>query len=93
MYGAGKLESRNIVEYETAARRARACGRPEFVDCLLKMAEVEWEHELFFRSCVLGHLVGKRLRIWPAPPEKENIRRSFEDETREHEDELVRSLA
>jgi rubrerythrin len=77
MYGAGKLESRNIVEYETAARHARDCGRHDFVDCLLTMAEVEWEHELFFRSCVLGHPVGKRLKIWPAPPGKENIRRSF----------------
>src|SRR5687768_3545530 len=27
MYGAGKLESRNILEYETAARYARDCGR------------------------------------------------------------------
>ena len=27
MYGAGRLESRNIREYETAARYARACGR------------------------------------------------------------------
>src|SRR5262249_15529765 len=26
MYGAGKLESRNIKEYETAARYARDCG-------------------------------------------------------------------
>ena len=34
MYGAGKLESRNIVEYETAARYARACGHIEFIDCL-----------------------------------------------------------
>src|SRR5262245_24640127 len=43
MYGAGKLESRNIKEYETAARLAWKCGRQEYVDCLLVMAEVEWE--------------------------------------------------
>jgi len=30
MYGAGKLESRNVREYEVAARYARDCGRPEF---------------------------------------------------------------
>jgi hypothetical protein len=77
MYGAGRLESKNIVEYETAARYARDCGRTEFVDCLLMMAEVEWEHEYFFRSCVLRHWVGKRLSIWPMPPPKENIRESF----------------
>lgn len=81
MYGAGKLESKNIVEYETAARYARNCGRTEFVDCLLTMAEVEWEHEHFFRSCVTRNRLGKRLSIWPEPPAKENIRRSFKDET------------
>ena len=80
MYGAGKLESKNIVEYETAARYARDCGRTEFVDCLLTMAEVEWEHERFFRSCVLRHALSKRFRIWPAPPAKESIRLSFENE-------------
>src|SRR6187397_448052 len=37
MYGAGRLESRNIREYETAARYARDCGHEEFVDCLLTM--------------------------------------------------------
>jgi mannosidase alpha-like ER degradation enhancer 2 len=34
MYGAGRLESRNIREYETAARYARDCGRDDLVDCL-----------------------------------------------------------
>lgn len=80
MYGAGRLESKNIVEYETAARYARGCGRTEFVDCLLTMAEVEWEHEAFFRSCVLRHWLGKRMTIWPMPPPKENIRFSFSHE-------------
>src|SRR3977135_2184437 len=39
MYGAGRLESRNIREYETAARHARESGHNELVDCLLEMAE------------------------------------------------------
>src|SRR5258708_1575590 len=43
MYGAGRLESRNIREYEAAARHARSCGLVDFIDCLLTMAEVEWE--------------------------------------------------
>jgi len=81
MYGAGKLESRNIREYETAARYARECGRHEFVDCLLTMAEVEWEHEAYFRSKCLLHRLGRRLPIWPEPPPKETIRRSFTQET------------
>jgi rubrerythrin len=77
MYGAGRLESRNIREYETAARYALDCGHEEFVDCLLTMAEVEWEHEYYFRSRVLLHSVGRRLKLWPAPPPKETIRSSF----------------
>ena len=80
MYGAGRLESRNIVEYETAARYARDCGREDFVDCLLTMAEVEWEHENYFRSRVLLHPLGRRLPLWPMPPPKETIRQSFEQE-------------
>jgi rubrerythrin len=74
MYGAGKLESRNIVEYETAARYARGCGREELIDCLLTMAEVEWEHEYYFRHKVLQHRWSQRLSIWPEPPAKETIR-------------------
>ena len=62
--GAGRLEKRNIQEYETAARYARDAGRPEFVDGLLMMAEVEWEHENYFRLRVLSHRLGKRLNIW-----------------------------
>jgi rubrerythrin len=77
MYGAGRLESRNIREYETAARYARDCGRGDFTDCLLTMAEVEWEHEYYFRSRVLLHSLGRRLNLWPSPPPKETIRASF----------------
>ena len=78
MYGAGKLESRNIREYEAAARYAGDCGRADLVDCLLTMAEVEWEHEYYFRSRVLSHRWAHRLPIWPQPPAKEMIRKSFE---------------
>jgi len=80
MHGAGKLESRNIVEYETAARHARACGREDLIDCLLTMAEVEWEHERYFRACVLRHRWAKRVSIWPEPAPKESIRRAFQTE-------------
>lgn len=77
MYGAGRLESRNIVEYETSARYARDCRREDFIDCLLTMAEVEWEHENYFRKRVVLHPLGRRLSLWPAPPPKETIRGSF----------------
>jgi hypothetical protein len=78
MYGAGRLERRNIVEYETAARLAVRAGRPQFVDCLLTMAEVEWDHEQYFRSRVLTHRLAARVPMWPAPPPRPEIRASFE---------------
>jgi rubrerythrin len=78
MYGAGKLESRNVKEYETAARFARDCGRIDLIDCLLEMAEVEWDHERYFRSRVVSHAVGRRLPLWLQPPPKETIRLSYE---------------
>jgi rubrerythrin len=77
MYGAGKLESRNINEYETAARHASRSGRAEFVDCLLAMAEVEWEHEKYFRACVADHRLGARIPLWPRPAPKETIRATY----------------
>jgi rubrerythrin len=80
MYGAGKLESRNIGEYETAARLAARSGHAEFVECLLTMAEVEWEHEKYFRGCVESHRWASRIGLWPAPAPKESIRRTFKSE-------------
>ena len=79
MYGAGRLERRNIGEYETAAAHARDCDHHEFIDDLLTMAEVEWEHEQYFRSRVLLHPLGRRLPLWPEPPPKAAIRQSFGD--------------
>jgi rubrerythrin len=80
MYGAGRLESRNIVEYETAARHARGCGQTDVIDCLLEMAEVEWDHEHYFRARVQEHFFGRRLPLWTQPPPKDSIRLSFERE-------------
>lgn len=77
-WGAGKLERKNIVEYENAARVAAQAGLDQFIDDLLAMAEVEWEHELFFRQAVLGRRLGRLLPIWSAPPPKAEIRASFE---------------
>ena len=77
MYGAGKLESGNIREYEAAARYARDCGRPDLIECLLEMAEVEWEHEFYFRTQVQKHALGRRVPLWPQPPPKATIRLSL----------------
>ncbi|MBI2213217.1 MAG: ferritin-like domain-containing protein [Acidobacteria bacterium] len=77
MYGAGKLESRNIREYEAAARFANDSGNERFVDCLLTMAEVEWEHEAYFRARVESHWLSRIVKVWSQPPAKEEIRKSF----------------
>jgi rubrerythrin len=74
MYGAGRLERRNIFEYEDAARFALDSGHADFLECLLTMAEVEWEHERYFRSKVEGHSWSRTFRVWSAPPPKEQIR-------------------
>lgn len=81
IYGAGRLESRNIREYETAARFAALSGNARFVDCILTMAEVEWEHEHYFRGALEGHPLLRLVPLWPPPPAKTEIRASF---AREH---------
>lgn len=82
MYGAGKLERSNIVEYEDAARYARDAGRPEMIECLLTMAEVEWEHEKFFREQIRGHWMLRFFPMWDTPPPKESIRAAYASEVR-----------
>jgi hypothetical protein len=77
MYAAGRLESRNVAEYESAARHALGCGQGQMLDCLLAMAEVEWEHERYFRAKVAGHRWTRRLGLWAAPPPKEAIRAPY----------------
>lgn len=79
MYGAGLLESRNIREYEEAALYALEAGHIEFLDDLLIMAEVEWEHEKFFREKCQTHRLYPWVPKWPLPPAKESIRKPFAD--------------
>ena|GEM_PF-555226 len=81
MYGAGKLESRNVGEYERAARFAAESGHYEFVECLLTMAEIEWDHEKYFRACVESHRLASKIPMWRFPAPKESIRSTFYCET------------
>lgn len=41
------------------------------------MAEVEWEHEKYFRARAEGHPLARWIRLWPPPPPKEAIRARF----------------
>ncbi len=77
MYGAGKLERGNIEEYEVAARLAHLAGRGDMVDCLLELAEVEWDHEHLFRTAASGHLLWKLSPKWPETAPREHIRVAF----------------
>lgn len=77
MYGAGRLESGNVSEYERAARLALGAGRHHYVEPLLVMAEVEWDHENYFRAKVASHWLSRVVPIWKALAPRDEIRRSF----------------
>jgi rubrerythrin len=78
MYGAGRLERMNIIEYEDAAEFAMQCGHAEMIECLLTMADVEREHELFFRAMVKNHWMVRIIPLWEEPQPKDAIRRKLE---------------
>lgn len=77
MWGAGMLEAQNIVEYEHAARLARLAGLAEWVEDFLHLAEVEWDHELYFRTQAESHWLWRVFPSWPVPPPRERIRADY----------------
>lgn len=77
MYGAGKLESTNIVEYEVAARLAFMAGFPQLIDELLFFAEIEWDHEQYFYRKTITHPLHKAIKPWNRPPERGSIQFKF----------------
>lgn len=77
MYGAARLEADNVVEYEIAARLAWAAGRPEHVESLLHLAEVEWDHEEVLRRFAASHRAWRWMPHWPLPPPRATIRARF----------------
>lgn len=79
MWGAGRLEAQNVREYEHAARLAVLAGYPGFADALLEMAEVEWDHEAWFRAKAASHPLWRVVPHWPAPPPRATIRQRFDE--------------
>ena len=73
MYGAGWIERRNVAEYEHAAWLARVSGALEHVGVLdnvaelLSIADVEREHERYFRLKAASHPMARLLPVWRAP--------------------------
>jgi len=77
MYGAGKLESQNTGEYEEAAQYAVQSGNLELLDDLLTMAEVEWDHEKYFRDKCRSHFLYNWFPTWKTSRARESIRQAF----------------
>ena len=65
MLGAAVLETRNVKEYDDAAALASDSGEHALVPELQHMANVELEHELWFKERVRSHRLG---RLLPLPP-------------------------
>ena len=83
MYFAGRLETANVGEYETAARHAGALGLIDFESELRVMAAVEKEHEIFFMSVIAGHRLLPFMRAlfkW-GPVESSKARKAESDFT------------
>lgn len=78
MYGAARLEADNIVEYELAARLACHAGLHHWIDELLELAEVEWDHERVLREHTASHWMWKISPKWPRPAPRTTIRARFE---------------
>jgi len=62
MRAAGRLERGNVCAYDEAASLAEAAHLPGMVGELREMAEVEREHERYFRAKVAGQLSEARCR-------------------------------
>lgn len=77
MYGAGRLESKNYREYAQAAAYAYDCGHLDYTDCLLSMAETEWDHEAYFRGKVESHPWHRFVPAWEKLPARFSIRTSY----------------
>jgi demethoxyubiquinone hydroxylase (CLK1/Coq7/Cat5 family) len=77
MYGAGWIERRNVWEYVVAARHARDAGEDALVEALLRMAEVEHDHETYFRAKVRSHRLRRWIPLWAELPPKAALREGF----------------
>src|SRR5262249_49062826 len=80
MYAAGRLGSRNVVGCETAARLSIGGTRPDLAECLIVMAEVEWDHQAYFRSKVEGHPALRTFPLWPSIGSREAVRQRVMNE-------------
>ena len=78
MYGAARLESNNMLEYEAAALLAFLSGHEKFCSELLEFGEVEWDHELYFREKSNSHWASRFFPKLTEPAPRETIRTQFD---------------
>jgi len=64
MYFAGRLESANWREYEVAAFHANKLGLFDFEKELMRLSQVEREHELFYLQMVTNHRLLPLLKMF-----------------------------
>ncbi len=74
MYGAGKLEANNILEYQDAAIYSYLAECNQFVPDLLEMSKTEWDHEKYFHDKARSHWLYKYVPAWKIPQPKEELR-------------------
>jgi hypothetical protein len=67
MDGAGRLEASNVHEYVDAAKLARDAGFEAFVPDLMRLAKIEWDHEVFFFERCAGHKLSRYAPAWSRP--------------------------
>jgi hypothetical protein len=67
MDGAGRLEAGNVHEYVSAATLARAAGHEAYVGPLLHMAQVEFDHEVYFYERCASHWLHRVAPGWRRP--------------------------
>ncbi|MBX9687014.1 MAG: hypothetical protein K2X27_09945 [Candidatus Obscuribacterales bacterium] len=75
MYFAGRLEHANVHEYLDAAEHAGALGLFEYEKELLRLSDVELEHESYFKERVRGHWLTplmKQIFDWGPEPQIES---------------------
>ncbi len=64
MYFAGRLESGNVNEYLHMIELARGTAIADEIPCLLEMARVEKQHELYFLARIEAHWLLPWFRPW-----------------------------
>lgn len=76
MYFAGRLEHSNVHEYIDAAEHASALGLHQWTAELMRLSNVELQHEEFFKNIIVGHWLTPMMKAifgWGPKPVLETL--------------------